>query len=146
MKPIHGFPLLAAVAPLLALGATPAADTAAILQAEQAICAAYERGDADWLERNLDPTFTLTGSTGKLTTRADEVADLRGGTRYAVFRNRDSKVRLYGDAAVVTGITRVEGQADGQPYALDFQFTDTYVRKPQGWVIVASHASRLAAP
>jgi len=80
-----------------------------------------------------------------VTTRADEVADLRGGTKYDVFRNRDSKVRVYGDAAVVTGITRVEGKSEGKPYALDFQFTDTYIRKDGRWVIVASHASRLTS-
>lgn len=118
-------------------------DIAAILQAEREICAAFEREDADWLEAHLDPTFTLTSSTGKVTTAAQEVADLRGGTRYDVFRNRDAKIRLYGDAAVVTGITRVEGKSDGQPYAVEFQFTDTYIRKAQGWVMVASHASRL---
>ena len=28
--------------------------------------------------------------------------------------------------------------------ALDFRFTDTYIRKDGRWVIVASHASRLA--
>lgn len=118
-------------------------DVAAILKAEREICAAFEREDADWLEAHLDPTFTLTSSTGKVTTAAQEVADLRGGTQYDVFRNRDAKIRLYGDAAVVTGITQVEGKSDGQPYALEFQFTDTYIRKPQGWVMVASHASRL---
>jgi len=125
-------------------GAQPADDVADILRAEREICAAFEREDADWLEANLDPTFTLTSSTGKVTTAADEVADLRQGTRYDVFRNRDSKVRVYGDAAVVTGITRVEGSSEGQPYALEFQFTDSYIRKPQGWVMVASHASKLA--
>ena len=137
--------LLAALLPFAA-HATPVADTAAILKAEADICAAFQREDADWLEQHLDPTFTLTSSTGKVTTRADEVADLRAGTKYEVFRNRDSKVRMYGDAAVVIGITRVEGQADGKPYALDFQFTDTYIRKPGGWAMVASHASRLPVP
>jgi len=142
MTGLRLFALLVLLLPLTAR----ADDIAAIQQAERDICAAYERGDADWLEKHLDPSFTLTGSTGKLTTRAEEVANLRGGTRYSVFRNRDTRVRLYGDAAVVTGITHVEGSADGQPYAVDFQFTDTYVRRPQGWVIVASHASRRAAP
>jgi len=123
--------------------ASEADDTKAILQAEADVCAAYEREDADWLAKHLDPTFTLTSSSGKVTTRADEVADLRGGTKYEVFRNRDSKIRLYGDAAVVTGITHVEGESDGKPYKLDFQFTDTYVRKAGAWVLVASHASRL---
>ncbi|MGE7137534.1 nuclear transport factor 2 family protein [Luteibacter sp. NPDC031894] len=119
-------------------------DVRQILSAEREVCAAYEREDADWLEKHLDPTFTLTSSTGKVTTRADEVADLRSGTKYDVFRNRNSKVRVYGDSAVVTGITHVEGKSGGKSYALDFQFTDTYVRKGDGWVIVASHASRLA--
>jgi ketosteroid isomerase-like protein len=127
-----------------AAGAQSSADdVAAILQAEREICAAFEREDADWLEAHLDPTFTLTSSSGKVTTAADEVADLRAGTRYDVFRNRDAKVRIYGDAAVVTGITRVEGRNEGEPYVVDFQFTDTYIRKPQGWVMVASHASKL---
>lgn len=124
--------------------ATDAEDMAAILAAESAISAAFERGDADWLERHLDPSFTLTGSTGKVTTAAQEAADLRSGTRYDVFRNRDTQVRLYGDAAVTTGITRVEGRSAGKPYAVEFQFTDTWIRKPNGWVMVASHASRLA--
>lgn len=142
------YPLLALAAMLIAAPAFASEkdDIAAILKAEREACAAFEREDADWLEKNLDPTFTLTSSTGKVTTRADEVADLRSGTQYDVFRNRDSKIRLYGDAAVTTGITRVEGKADGKPYKLDFQFTDTYVRKPEGWVMVASHASRLPAP
>ena len=134
-------PVLLVSAPAMSSGND---DEQKILQADRDICAAFEREDADWLERHLDPTFTLTSSTGKVTTRADEVADLRGGTKYDVFRNRDSKVRLYGDAAIVTGITRVEGKSEGKPYALDFQFTDTYVRRAGGWALVASHASRLS--
>lgn len=142
------FPLVACI--VLSAGSAASAfadearDVAAILQAEREVCAAFEREDADWLETHLGPGFTLTSSAGKVTSTADEIADLRGGTRYDVFRNRDTKVRLYGDAAVTTGITRVEGKSDGQAYALEFQFTDTWIRKPQGWVIVASHASRLA--
>lgn len=143
MRSIHYLlPCLLLLVPTAA-PATEAEDTAAILAAEAAISEAFERGDADWLERNLDPTFTLTGSTGKVTSAAQEAADLRSGTDYDVFRNRDTQVRLYGDAAVTTGITRVEGRSEGKPYAVEFQFTDTWIRKPQGWVIVASHASRL---
>ena len=73
--------------------ASQSEDVAAILKVEREICAAFEREDADWLEAHLDPTFTLTSSTGKVTTAAQEVADLRGGTQYDVFRNRDAKAR-----------------------------------------------------
>jgi ketosteroid isomerase-like protein len=147
-------PVLLACCSAIALGSAPpppssSADVAAILEAEQEICAAFEREDADWLEAHLDRSFTLVNSAGKVTTAADEIADLRAGTRYDLFRNRDSKVRVYGDAAVVTGITRVEGRARGEGgesdarYAIDFRFTDTYARRSSGWVMVASHASRM---
>jgi len=142
-------PLALSLLPLVAIAPLTAAvadDTAAILAAEREICAAYEREDADWIERHLDPAFTLTSSKGVVTTRAQEAAELRGGTvKYAVFRNRDSRVRLYGDAAVVTGVTVVEGSAGDEAFAAEFQFTDTYVKRGGEWIIVASHASRLAA-
>ncbi len=66
--------------------------------------------------------------------------------QYELFRNHDSKLRVYGDTAVVNGVTSVKGSAGGEAFAADFQFTDTYVRRKSGWVIVASHASRLQAP
>lgn len=140
------YPLLTLVMPAMLIASTPAmssdkTDVQKVLQAEHDICAAFEREDADWLEQHLDLTFTLTSPDGKVTTRADEVADLRAGTKYDVFRTEGSKVRVYGDAAVVTGITHVEGKTKGKPYAVDFAYTDTYVRMPTGWVIVASHAS-----
>ena len=146
MHPGISLPLLLSVT-LLAQAPAFASDddVRQILRAEREICAAFEREDAQWLAKHLHPTFTLTSSTGKITTREDEVADLESGTKYDVFRNRDSKVRLYGDAAVVTGITEVGGSSDGKPYALEFQFTDTYVRTPEGWSMVASHASKLPA-
>ena len=78
MRAIAALPAL--LLPVLLLASVPARsaqkdDVQQILQAERDICAAFEREDANWLEQHLDPTFTLTSSTGKVTTRADEVAD-----------------------------------------------------------------------
>ena len=120
------------------------ATTSALEPAERIICAAFEREDAAWLAQHLDPEFTLTDSRGAVTTRADEVASFGPGkVSYEVFRNRDSKVRFYGDTAVVNGVTVVKGRADTTPFAGEFQFTDVYVLRNKEWVIVASHASRL---
>ena len=121
-----------------------ASDERAVLEAERVICAAFEREDAAWLAQHLDPEFTLTDSRGAVTTRADEVASLGPGkVSYDVFRNRDSKVRFYGDTALVNGVTVVQGRADTTAFAGEFQFTDVYVLRGKEWVIVASHASRL---
>jgi len=59
------------------------------------------------------------------------------------FRNHDTTVRLYGDAAIVLGITSLKGSSGGKPFALDVRFTDTYVRRSDGWKIAASQATRI---
>jgi hypothetical protein len=98
------------------------------------------------LARFLDEGFTLTDSRGGVTTREENLTEVRNREpRYEVFRNHHMKVRLYGQAAVVNGITSVKGTAGGQPFEADFQFTDTLVKRGGSWVLVASHATRLPA-
>ena len=64
--------------------------------------------------------------------------------RYDVFRNHGMKVRVYGDSAVVTGITSIKGTSGGTAFAVDVQFTDTLIKRDGKWRMVASHASPLA--
>jgi ketosteroid isomerase-like protein len=52
-------------------------------------------------------------------------------------------VRLHGDAALIVGITSVRGHASGEPFAADFRYTDTWVRRDGKWLLAASHACRL---
>jgi hypothetical protein len=112
--------------------------------ADTAVCHAIEEGDADEVERMVDPGFTLISTSGDVQTRAqllDEVT--KREPRYAEFRNHDEALRRYGDAAVINGITTVRGAAGGQAFAADFRFTDTWVRRDGHWILVASHATRL---
>jgi ketosteroid isomerase-like protein len=139
------FLLAAAFAAQPAIAAPSAADDERdIRRVEQALCAAFQAGAGETIARLEDATYTLTNSHGDVTARADDVADAKkGDVRYSEFRNHDSKVRLYGDAAIVTGITSLKGVAAGKSFESDFAFTDTYVRRADGWKIAASHASRL---
>lgn len=136
---------------LLAIAGMPAAaddagDTREILRVEAELCRAFERGDADYLRKALDPRFTLVSSTGVVTGFAENVAEVASREpAYEVFRNHDQAVRLHGDAAIVTGITTVRGRAGGEAFAADFRFTDTWLRRGDSWVLAASHASRLPA-
>lgn len=136
---------------LLSLQTAAARDAAQderdILRIEAALCRAFEQGDAAVLREYLDETFTLTDSRGAVTNLAQNVAEVqRREPRFEVFRNHGQKVRVYGDAAVTTGITTVKGTAGGTPFAADFQFTDTWVYRDGGWKMAASHASRLEPP
>jgi len=119
-------------------------DAREIQRVEAELCKAFEVGDAATLRKDLDKTFTLTNSRGDVSDFAQNLAEVADREpRYEVFRNHGQNVRLYGDAAIVTGITTVKGTSKGEAFAADFQFTDTYVRHNGHWLLAASHASRL---
>lgn len=119
-------------------------DKSEILRVEAALCRAFEQGDAKALRESLDETFTLTDSRGVVTDLSQNLAEVeKRDPLYTEFRNHDQNIRLYGDAAIVTGITTVKGRSGETQFSGDFQFTDTWVYRDGHWKMVASHASRL---
>ena len=50
-------------------------------------------------------------------------------------------VKVYGDAAVVTGIYRETGTNKGKPYVIRSRFTDTWIKRNGVWLCVASHST-----
>jgi len=117
-----------------------------ILQAEAAICDAFERGDAGYLRGALDPRFTLVDSRGTVTNLEQNLEEVEAREpRYEEFRNHGQSIRIHGDTAIVTGITSVKGTAGGEGFTADFRFTDTWLYRHGRWLLAASHASRLPA-
>jgi hypothetical protein len=116
-----------------------------VLKFERDACKAFLDADVAALERVLTPNFTLTLSNGVVSTRADEINELRSGkVHYDVFENYDMLARLYGDdVAVVLGKTRVKGIADGIPFDRVVQFTDTLIKRDGRWQLAAGHVSRI---
>jgi len=116
----------------------------AVIKTLQDICKAYEKKDTDVLLKYMSEDFTLTASDGTITTRDDEIKELKSGkVNYQIFENRDMKVRLHDKIAVVTGRTVVKGDYEKSPIDAEFQFTDTLIWKNGHWWLVASHASRI---
>jgi Domain of unknown function (DUF4440) len=116
-----------------------------VLQFERDACKAFLDADPAALERVLTADFTLTLSNGEISTRADEINELRSGKlHYDVFENYDMKARLYGDnTAVVLGKTRVKGTSEGKQFDRVVQFTDTLIKRDGRWQLAAGHVSRL---
>jgi ketosteroid isomerase-like protein len=114
-----------------------------ILALERQWCDAYLHADTAFLKGFVVDDFTLTNSQGQVSTKADDLKELsEGTTKYEVFENRDMKVRIYGDAAVVTGTTVVKGVTNGKPYSTEVVFTDTLARINGEWRGVAGHVSK----
>jgi hypothetical protein len=143
MKIASSVVVLTILASQFSYGQTPAQND--VLQFERDACKPFLDGDPAALERVLTADFTLTLSNGEVSTRADEINDLRTGkVHYDVFENYDMIARLYGDnMAIVLGKTRVKGTSDGKPFDRVVQFTDTLVKRDGRWQLAAGHVSRL---
>jgi ketosteroid isomerase-like protein len=116
----------------------------AVVQTERELCTAYLRSDADAIARGVMEDYTLTNSTGKITTRASDIEEAKkNDPKYEVFENYDMKVRVHGDTAIVTGRTHTKGISGGKPFDSEFQFTDTFVKDGGRWRLLAGHVSKV---
>jgi ketosteroid isomerase-like protein len=114
------------------------------MAATQAACDAFRLRDVAALERLLAPEFTLVSTTAEVQNRAQAIQEVRDGDpQYERFENHGMTARVYGDTAVVHGITSLKGRSGGKPFALDVRFTDTLVRTDGRWAIVVSHVTRI---
>ena len=116
------------------------------MAATQAACDAFRLRDIPALERLLAPEFTLVSTNAEVQSRAQAMQEVRDGDpQYERFENHSMSARLYGDTAVVQGITSLKGRSGGKPFVLDVRFTDALVRINGRWTIVVSHVTRIPA-
>ncbi len=117
-----------------------------VMAVTQAACDAFKNRDLKALKALLAPDFTLVSSNSEIQSRAQAIAEVEAGDpKYEVFRNHHMTARVYGDAAVVQGITSLKGLSGGKPFAVDVRFTDTLIRENGQWEIVVSHVTPIPA-
>ena len=127
-----------------AIAASNADEEKALRKVEAMLCAAFQNSDADVIARFEDEHYTLTNSRGLVTGRAQDVDEARKrDPKYDVFRNHDQKIRFYGDAAIINGITTAKGSSGGTAFDADFQYTDTYIKRDGQWILASSHATKI---
>jgi len=104
--------------------------------------AAVKANDAATMDRILADDFVLSTGSGKKYTKADLIAEARGGhVQYEHQEDTEQTVHLWGDTAVVTAKLWEKGTDHGKPFDSTVWFSDTYVRTPQGWVYVFGQSS-----
>ncbi|MBI3417400.1 MAG: nuclear transport factor 2 family protein [Verrucomicrobia bacterium] len=117
----------------------------AVKKLERGWAEAYVKGDAAALERIEAKDFTFIDSSGKISTKADDLRDVKSGAlKMTECKLDDLKVRIYGKTAVVTGVTTVKGSSNGQDISGRYRFTDVLVRKKNEWKAVSTQESLIA--
>ena len=121
-------------------------DVETLLQLENDMAQAWVQRDAQTLMRTLADDYTLSGTDDFLIDKDEYLAGLDNPEfRTTSAMVDDLRIRVYGDAAVVTGRAVYRGWSkNGGKYVHRFRFTDTFIRRDGAWKCVATHASSLA--
>lgn len=105
------------------------------------------RRDTATLERIYADDFSTVGTSGAVRNKAQWLADNKSGAMKVESQTFDNvNVRVYGDAAIVTGLATQKGQDKGKDISGQVRFTRVYVKQSGQWLLVGGHNSRLAQP
>jgi hypothetical protein len=117
-----------------------------ILNMERDYCVAMVMKNVKLLDTLLSDDFTIVASDGTTGGKAGMLDIARSGDADTC-SNEDMKVRVYNNAAIVTG-RLVYGSSKARPSIRDRQvmFTDTFIRRGDRWQAVSSHATLIAPP
>lgn len=120
------------------------AEEQALKQIEQELTSALVRGDATPFERHLAGTLTSIGPDGKVQDKAALIALLRSDDFKIESSQTDQiKIRIYGNAAVVTYRSTDIGAYKGEDISGQTRWTDVFVRQADRWQIVSMQGTRV---
>ncbi len=100
--------------------------------------------DVSVFEKLLADDYLGVTANGTLETKADAVAMRRAGTvRISELQPSDTKVRVYGDTAVVTSRVELAGTNGDRDISGTYRYTRVYNKRSGSWKIVSFEASRI---
>jgi ketosteroid isomerase-like protein len=98
--------------------------------------------DAAALERIYADDFIGVGPSGTVRTKPQVISDFTSGDlKFQSITTDDVRVRVYGDAAVETGRSTMDGQDKDKAVPHDTRFTRVWVKQQGRWRLVANHYS-----
>ncbi len=102
------------------------------------------KADMAFLDRFIAEDWVSTDPVGNVWTKSQFLAGLKSGEGAVLsFKLDNMKVRVYGDAAVVTGRMTVKQTFKGQDISGQYQCTDMLISRAGRWQCVATHLSMI---
>ena len=127
---------------LISATASPAADQGKaereLTQVERNWCTAEVKNDAGALSAILADDFTDVNLEGKVTNKAQSIADLKTDKTTACDVDM-LHFHLYGDTAIVVGRATIKSAT----YNGRYMYTDVYVRRNGEWQAVAAEGTEI---
>ena len=116
-----------------------------LLKLEKEFAQAIANNESEAIERFVADDWIIIDPDGGVVNRACFFEAIKSGAlMHEMMESDDMRVRVYGDSAVVTALTRTKGRFMGQDFSTQERATDVFVRLDGRWQCVVSHLTRFA--
>jgi len=105
---------------------------------------AQVNADSVALDRIYAADFIGIGPSGTVRTKKDVLSDFASGRlKFQAITTHDVRIRVYGNAAVETGLSTMKGQDAEIVVPEENRFTRVWIKQGGQWRLVANHYSNL---
>ena len=114
-----------------------------LLKLEKEFARAIVKNDAEAIRQFLVDDWVIIDADGGIIEKARFLGVVESGAlTHEMMESDDVEVRIYGDSAVVSGLTRTKGKFMGQDFSTQERATDVFVMQNGRWQCVFSQLTR----
>ena len=114
-----------------------------LLTLEKDFSQAIVKNDAEAIGRFLADDWIIIDPDGGTIDKSRFLGVIKSGAlTHEMMESNDIRVRIYGDTAVVTGLTTTKGKFSGQDFTTQERATDVFVKQNGRWQCVFSQLTR----
>ena len=114
-----------------------------LLKVEKEFAETIVNNDLEGLGRVVADDWIIIDPNGEIVARARFFEVIKSGSlTHEIMESEDLRVRIYGDSAVVTAVTRTKGKFMGQEFSTQERATDVFVKRGGRWRCVTTHLTR----
>lgn len=122
-------------------------DSATIRQLEQQLADAVVKGDVATFKRLFAEDFTHGSQSGRFRTKAEWMNGKRQGeSAYISFESSEMHVRMSGDTAVVTGLSKPQWREGDRIATGQFRFLRVWAKRNGTWQAIAFQSTEVPTP
>ncbi len=114
-----------------------------LLNLENQFTAAVVKNDPETIERFVTDDWIIINADGGIIDKERFLGVIKSGTlTHELMESDDTRVRVYGESAVVSALTRTKGKFMGQEFSTNERSTDFFVRLDGQWRCVLTQLTR----
>jgi ketosteroid isomerase-like protein len=114
-----------------------------LLKLENEFAEAIVKNDPEAIGRLVADDWIIIDPDGGIVDRTRFFEVIKSGAlTHDMMESEDIRVRVYGDSAVVTAVTRTKGKFMGQEFSTQERATDVFVKRDGRWQCVLTQLTR----